>query len=310
MPPLALSVFASDPSIDSLYPRIHTLDIRNIAFKQYLADVEENRRRLTRLERFGSTDLKDDFEASLKALTIYVYTLTEQDDLFSLAARCNIPYSALSSINRIRNPEQLKAGSDIFLPSVPALYVPSQAVSDMELLLQAARQDAFALELMLHGPDGSESFAFFPGDDFSPTERAFFLNAAFRYPLPVFRISSGFGYRENPVTGTYRLHEGMDLAAPEGTEVYASRDGVVEFIGEDEIYGKYIIIAHDGGWSSLYGHLSFILADLRKTVQSGSLIGRVGSTGQSTGPHLHFELRRNGIPRNPAEVLPSRGLYR
>jgi len=116
-------------------------------------------------------------------------------------------------------------------------------------------------------------------------------------------ISSSFGLRQNPVTGNQRFHQGLDLAAPQGTEVYAARDGVVSEQGEDSILGRYIIISHRDNWVSLYGHLSRIETTLRQQVTSGSLIGKVGSTGQSTGPHLHFELRQNGKAQDPEKLL-------
>ncbi len=109
--------------------------------------------------------------------------------------------------------------------------------------------------------------------------------------------------RANPFSGNVVMHQGVDLAAPEGTEVYAAADGVVTYTGFDPIYGNYIIISHSDRWTSLYGHLQIIEAVLRTNVKSGSLIGRVGSTGQSTGPHLHFELRQDGRALNPAGKL-------
>lgn len=99
------------------------------------------------------------------------------------------------------------------------------------------------------------------------------------------------------------MHQGIDLAAPEGTEVYAVADGVVIDIGEDPIYGNYVIISHGESWTSLYGHLQKVETVLRSSVRSGTLIGRVGSTGQSTGPHLHFELRQNGRALDPTGRL-------
>jgi murein DD-endopeptidase MepM/ murein hydrolase activator NlpD len=105
------------------------------------------------------------------------------------------------------------------------------------------------------------------------------------------------------------MHRGVDLAAPEGAEVFAVKSGIVTDIGEDPILGKYVILSHENNWVSFYGHLSSIEPNtsIRAEVQSGSLIARVGSTGQSTGPHLHFELRQNGQSRDPARLL---GLFK
>ncbi|MDR2953124.1 MAG: M23 family metallopeptidase, partial [Treponema sp.] len=123
------------------------------------------------------------------------------------------------------------------------------------------------------------------------------------FPLRSYRLTSAFGFRVNPVTGNAAKHQGIDLAAPEGAGVYAAADGLVIETGENPIYGKYIILKHGERWTSLYGHLQKMETALRMEVKSGSLIGRVGSTGQSTGPHLHFELRQDGKALDPAGRL-------
>ena len=99
------------------------------------------------------------------------------------------------------------------------------------------------------------------------------------------------------------MHRGIDLAAPEGTPVYAAADGVVTEIGYNHVYGNYVVISHNNNVTSLYGHLLKAETTLQAAVKSGNLIGRVGSTGQSTGPHLHFELRQDGRPFDPAGRL-------
>jgi murein DD-endopeptidase MepM/ murein hydrolase activator NlpD len=121
--------------------------------------------------------------------------------------------------------------------------------------------------------------------------------------LRVYTLTSSFGPRINPVTGNQGFHRGLDFAAPEGADVFAAREGIISEIGEDPVYGKYIVIQHGDTWASLYGHLSSVTAVLRSSVQSGTLIGKVGSTGQSTGPHLHFELRQNGRAQDPGRYL-------
>jgi murein DD-endopeptidase MepM/ murein hydrolase activator NlpD len=99
-------------------------------------------------------------------------------------------------------------------------------------------------------------------------------------------------------------HDGIDLAAPAGTEVYAAREGRVVESGVDAVLGQYIVIAHEGGWSTVYGHLSMRRVRLNDRAESGMIIGNVGSTGQSTGPHLHFEVRNRGEPRDPEPLIP------
>ncbi len=115
------------------------------------------------------------------------------------------------------------------------------------------------------------------------------------------RLASGYGYRIDPIYHTSKFHAGMDFTASVGTEVYATGDGVVKEIRRDEWgYGLHIIIDHGYGYSTLYAHLSRFAVKVRQKITRGMLIGYVGNTGKSTGPHLHYEVRKNGQPLNPA----------
>ena len=242
------------------------------------------------------------------SLTVYRYTPREGEDIFHLAARCNIPYSALASLNRINHPSMLETGKTILLPTVWGVFIPGDPESDLERLMASSRlslteSESAALTINYATGNPGVIFHFVPGEDFNPTERAFFLNSGFSFPLRSYRLTSGFGMRTNPVTGNYRMHQGVDLAAPEGTEVYAAGNGTVTEVGNDPVYGNYVIIKHNNNWASLYGHLRKTNTALHSKVKSGSLIGRVGTTGQSTGPHLHFELRQNGKAQDPDKYL-------
>lgn len=120
-----------------------------------------------------------------------------------------------------------------------------------------------------------------------------------------YRLSSPFGYRVHPITGKRKLHAGMDMAAPQGTPIYAAESGVVIVAQAWSGYGNCVIIDHGGGLWTLYGHIKNggILVKKGETVKRGEKIALVGSTGQSTGPHLHFEVRKNSEPVNPAPYL-------
>jgi murein DD-endopeptidase MepM/ murein hydrolase activator NlpD len=276
-------------------PEIRRLDTRDAIFKQYLSDVEASRRLLFS-SRQGTR------EALLSSLTIYSYTLRDGDALMGIAARCNIPYGTMASLNRFSHSEDLVSGKTLLLSSIPGIFIPETPDNDLEQLIFSARTEA-GVVLSVPREGKTEKFRFIPGDDFSATERVFFLNRGFRFPLRFFQVSSGYGPRINPVTGRASIHRGLDLAAPEGSEVYAVKNGTVADLGEDTILGKYVIISHDNNWISFYGHLSSTNTVLRAEVQSGGLIARVGTTGQSTGPHLHFELRQNGRSQDPARLL-------
>lgn len=298
---LALITVAVAGKLGAQTARIDRLTPTDAAFAQLSADVEDARRRLAR---------PDGFADAANALTVYSYLVRDGDTLLAVAARCGIPYETLATINRISSGADLAAGRIALIPSIPGIYLPMEPETDIERLSTAARENRQPTAIITLRVEGRiDRFHFFAGEEFSPTERAFFLNIAFRLPLAAGRLTSGFGLRQNPLTGTLKIHEGIDLAAPEGTEVLAARDGTVVEVGNDPVYGRFIKIEHDGGWKSLYGHLSEILIDLRKNVRSGTIIGRVGTTGQTTGPHLHFELRREGTAKDPAPLLP-RGFER
>ena len=118
--------------------------------------------------------------------------------------------------------------------------------------------------------------------------------------LPVSgRVTSGFGERFHPILGYERFHAGVDLAAVRGTPIVAAADGRVVSAGWHGGYGQQVAIAHDGGVETTYGHMSRIAAYAGELVHRGQVIGYVGSTGLSTGPHLHFEVMKNGRPVNP-----------
>jgi murein DD-endopeptidase MepM/ murein hydrolase activator NlpD len=117
------------------------------------------------------------------------------------------------------------------------------------------------------------------------------------------RISSGFGYRSDPFSGGPALHAGLDFKGPTGAPIYAAARGQVAFVGRRAGYGKIVEINHGNGLRTGYAHMSAFRARVGDPVKAGQVIGAVGSTGRSTGPHLHFEVRLNGQPVNPRPFL-------
>ena len=151
----------------------------------------------------------------------------------------------------------------------------------------------------VHFGDAEGKFAYYTPEGIS-------LHKSFlRSPVEFTRVSSGFtSARYHPILNTMRAHQGVDLAAPTGTRVKASGDGVVDFVGKKGGYGNAIVLKHDGGVSTVYGHLSGFAAGLHKGQQvlQSDIIGYVGMTGLATGPHLHYEFLISGVHHDPLTV--------
>lgn len=136
----------------------------------------------------------------------------------------------------------------------------------------------------------------------SSTSNAVISNGS--WPVPGYsRISSPFGYRIHPVLGTKKLHTGIDIPAPTGTPAVAVASGTVIYSGVQGSYGNTVMIRHDNGLVSLYAHNSSLVVKVGDRVKKGQVVTKIGSTGRSTGPHLHFEIRVNGTPQNPLNYL-------
>ena len=181
----------------------------------------------------------------------------------------------------------------------------AQAVADMlqqqqDAIIAAAMQSVWAqLQLWLQSNSVGQI----------PTSAGHSTKYRFIWPEPNAQVSQPFGpstYWFEPPYGSYpHFHTGIDMVAPFGSPVFAADDGVVALVGATSTgYGHYVVIAHAGGFDTLYGHLSTALVSVGQVVSQGTPVGLEGSTGNSTGPHLHFELRVNQRPVDPTPYLP------
>ena len=131
-----------------------------------------------------------------------------------------------------------------------------------------------------------------------------YIGGELAWPVPGYtRITSKYAMRVHPITGQYKLHTGVDIGAPEGANFVAANDGIVIKAGMNTAYGNMVIIDHGGGISTLYAHGSAILVEVGQSVKRGEAVLKVGSTGYSTGPHAHFEVRINGITTDPLPYI-------
>ena len=135
-----------------------------------------------------------------------------------------------------------------------------------------------------------------------------YVGGVMAWPVPGYtRITSPFGMRTHPITGIYKLHTGTDIGAPAGADFIAANDGIVVKAGYNGAYGNMVILDHGGGIQTLYAHGSEILVEEGQIIESGTPVLKVGSTGFSTGPHAHFEVRINGSPVEPLDYITSYG---
>ncbi len=125
------------------------------------------------------------------------------------------------------------------------------------------------------------------------------------WPVENARVSSSYGWRKDPFTGESKFHQGLDLAADRGTEVKAAMSGKVQITDNQDGYGKMVVLDHGQGFTTLYAHNDDVMVKAGDWVTKGTAIAKVGSTGRSTGPHLHFEVRRDGKKLDPEEFLKS-----
>ncbi|HOV64204.1 MAG TPA: M23 family metallopeptidase [Spirochaetia bacterium] len=276
----------------SPYPLIRELTNRDAVFSQLQKDIEAYYAR----EAAGM---------NVQSISLYGYRTQKGESLFSLASRCNLPYESIALLNRINRPGLIAEGTFLLIPNTPGIFVAALPNTDLEYLItswRTAKENSVKVKVLRNGIE--EEFTFLPGERFHPIERAFFLGILFRFPIPKGKISSYFGIRKNPFTGNHGFHNGIDISAPLGTEVIAAREGTVKTVGYDAVYGNYVILKHENDYETLYGHLSESLVQLNQQVNSGMILGKVGSTGLSTGPHLHFEIRRLGESKDPIPLLP------
>lgn len=117
-------------------------------------------------------------------------------------------------------------------------------------------------------------------------------------------MTSPFGYRTHPVFGFRSFHRGVDFRSPRGANVFAAAAGTVTEIGRDGVLGVYVVLEHAGGYRTTYAHLSEVTVTLKDELLSGSILGKVGNTGISTGPHLHFEIAQGDSVYDPLQLLP------
>ncbi len=238
-------------------------------------------------------------------LEISTYTVRTGDSIASIAKRFRLAPDTLISINGIKSAKAVKNGAALKVPNMDGLVYRVRPGDSLGSIAKAYRTDTTRLA---DANDLSSSVlmpgqsVFIPGARLPASELRKIFGELVAWPIRG-PISSYFGYRPNPFTGLRQFHAGLDIVANTGFPIKAAIDGKVADVGYNALYGNYVILNHEDGLQTLYGHMSATAAKVGQRVGQGTVIGLVGSTGYSTGPHLHFGLFRSGAAVNPLKYL-------
>ncbi len=244
---------------------------------------------------------------SLPPLYFMSYQVKRGDTLEKIASRFGMELDTISSLNRPggRGVHILPVGEWIKIPNQDGIYIwVKDTLDSLCAKYDLSTDQVLAVNSLTREGISTGAQVFFPGAKHEGYALSMAYGVAIASPLRGAWLSSPFGRREDPFTGAPSSHRGIDLAIGEGTIVRSATDGWVTFAGYNDILGNYVQIKAPLGFRYVYGHFSEILVKAGASVSQGTPIGRVGQTGHATGPHLHFEVWKDGIPQNPLRYLP------
>jgi len=262
------------------------------------------------------------------------YTVVSGDSFWMIAEESDIPLSKLIELNPDMNPERIWPGNKImFTPADPKLDITvkfqNTLVEPLEFVTEYVQDNSLYASQRVTVKDGVEgqvrvTYDITMVNGYSTsvevlneevllepvtrvvrvgTKRTLTRSSQTNFGVVTGRLTSGFGYRKDPISGVRKFHNAIDIAAPRGTPVYAYTNGKVVTAGWGNMTGNYVVVDHGSGLRTKYLHLSSISVSVGQTVTVGQKLGGVGTTGYSTGNHLHFEVTKNGVAVNPLLYL-------
>lgn len=282
--------------------------------KEYVIHTLEYVRKLKKVE--------EDFKRQGKPVDTQTHIVQQGDSLWSIASRYNLELDTIIGSNRLSDVNKLTLGMTLRIPNQDGIFINVSKNDSVEKLAKKYgiyKEAVYTANMMREDAQlqvGKE--VFLPGAKLvAAAEPANAANKTagraaakiigvsgvkFRWPL-VGHITSQYGWRRSPFGSRRVFHSGLDIGAPKGRAIVAAAAGNVVYSGWMGGYGYAVVIAHSDGSSTLYGHCSSLVAKKGDSVRSGQIIARVGSTGRSTGNHLHFEVRIKGATQNPLRYL-------
>ena len=257
-----------------------------------------------------SVDGSEKSDAADSSITYQTYRVKPGDMIGYIADKYNITTDTIISVNNIKQSRLIQVGQYLKIPSMTGIIYTVRKDGETPLTIaesyrvdaqHCAAVNALSTDSVLKA--GTSLFV--PDAELDWMTRQEINGDLFHKPLHGrYWLSSRYGWRDSPFNASKRtFHGGLDMATAAGTPIYAALDGKVTTTGFNATYGNYVIITHHSGYKTLYGHMSQITCKKGNFVYTTTMIGRVGSTGMSTGPHLHFSVYKSGKSINPALVL-------
>lgn len=240
------------------------------------------------------------------ALQIITYTVKPGDTISAIAQKYGISEETIISFNGVEDARFIQPGMKLEIPTVNGILYrvhPGDTLGHIAKSHDVGIQNILDINHLTSTVLFPRQELFLPGAHMNTYAYRKAIGTLFIWPTRGV-ITSPFGMRRDPFTGTMEFHAGIDIANSIGTPVDAAMDGRVIYVGHDRGYGNYILLDNGGGYRTLYAHLFVQLVSWGEWVHSGEEIGKMGDTGYSTGPHLHFAIFKNFVPVNPLNYLP------
>jgi murein DD-endopeptidase MepM/ murein hydrolase activator NlpD len=272
-----------------------------------ITNITANHPPVTETETEIAPDTEDHSMPELIAFEWQQYKVKRGDSVSTIAQKFGVSVGAIIASNEIKNARTLQEGAALRIPNIDG--IPYQ-VKNGDSLTKISASFSVPLEVILDVNDIKSDILrtgetlFIPGARMNDMDLRLSLGELFAYPVQNRFITSHYGMRKDPISGALNFHTGIDFRANTGTTIMAALDGVVSVVTENWLYGKYIIVTHDNGYKTLYGHLSSFSVRQGERIARGKKIGEAGNTGYSTGPHLHFTIYdKNNKTINPLDLL-------
>ena len=247
--------------------------------------------------------------ANLPELKFYKYKVKADENFWIVLSKSGLDMDTLISVNNLTSPYQVGQDTVLFIPNMRGVVVEGDDKDGLAKVLSESRIDIAYVKNANKSESLDKDFIFIPCGKVSSLERSMFLGSAFLSPIKTGKTTSKFGTRRDPFNeNKSQFHRGVDIGCPIGTKIYSARAGRVTFAGYADGYGKLVILEHEHGYTTYYGHLSRFSIKEGDKVGAGQSIALSGNTGRTTGPHLHFEIRRHGRALNPQTFI--RGIHR